>query len=96
MIKHIVCFKLKNPSEENCKKASEILLSMKDNIDYIREIEVGVDFLHSPRSYDVFLSVLLDNAETLDTYQKNTYHCDVVKTHMHSVTEKSVSLDFEI
>ncbi len=96
MIKHIVCFKLKDNSEENCKKAADVLLSMKENINYIREIEVGVDFLHSPRSYDVFLSVVLDDAEMLNVYQKDSYHCDVVKAHMHSVTEKSVSLDFEL
>ena len=60
MIKHIVCFKLRDASEENCEKAKEVLLSMKENIDYIRQIEVGVDFLHSARSYDVYLSVVLD------------------------------------
>ncbi len=96
MIKHIVCFKLRDASEENCEKAKEVLLSMKENIDYIREIEVGVDFLHSARSYDIYLSVVLDNEEMLDIYQKDQYHCDVVKAHMHAVTEKSVSLDFEL
>ena len=96
MIKHIVCFKLCDASEENCRKAAEVLLSMKDNIDYTKDIEVGIDFLHSQRSYDIFLSVVLENREMLDTYQKDAYHCDVVKAHMHSVTEKSVSLDFDI
>lgn len=96
MIKHIVCFKLRDASEANCKKAAEVLLSMKDNIDYIKDIEVGVDFLRSPRSYDVYLSVVLENEEMLDVYQNDTYHCDVVKAHMHEVTEKSVSLDFVI
>ena len=96
MIKHIVCFKLRDASEENCKKAAEVLLSMKGNIDYIKDIEVGVDFLHSPRSYDVFLSVVLENEEMLDVYQNDPYHCDVVKAFMHSVAEKSVCLDFNI
>lgn len=94
MIKHIVCFKLRDGNAQSCEKAKEVLLSMKENIDYIREIEVGVDFLHSARSYDIYLSVVLDNEEMLDIYQKDSYHCDVVKTHMHAVTEKSVSLDF--
>ena len=40
MIKHVVCFKLKDASEENCNKAAEVLLSMKENIDYIKEIEI--------------------------------------------------------
>ena len=96
MIKHVVCFKLKEANEENCKKAQEVLLSMKDNIDYIRDIQVGVDFLHSPRSYDVYLSVVLDNEEMLEAYQKDNYHCEIVKAHMHAVTEKSVSLDFVV
>lgn len=32
MIKHIVCFKLKDPSREECEKARDILLSMKGNV----------------------------------------------------------------
>lgn len=96
MIKHVVCFKLHDASEENCKKAAEVLMSIKGNIDYIKDIEVGVDFLHSPRSFDVYLSVVLENEDMLDVYQNDTYHCDVVKAHMHAVTEKSVSLDFII
>ena len=96
MIKHIVCFKLKDATEENCKKAAEVLLSMKGNIDYIRDIEVGIDFLRSPRSFDVYLSVVLDSEEMLDVYQNDAYHCDVVKAHMNEVTEKSVSMDFYI
>ena len=43
MIKHIVCFKLKDNSEENKLKAKEVLLSMKGNVPMLRNIEVGVD-----------------------------------------------------
>ena len=32
MIRHIVCFKLKDHSEEACETARDILLSMKDNV----------------------------------------------------------------
>lgn len=96
MIKHIVCFKLLNPTPENCEKAKSVLLSMKDNIDYLLGIEAGVDFLRSGRSYDVFLSVTLESREMLDVYQNDPYHCDVVKKHMHAVTEKSISIDFDM
>lgn len=96
MIKHVVLFKLKDASAEECAKASEILLSMRDRIDYIKELEVGTDFLHSPRSFDIYLSVVLENAEALEVYQKDEYHCNIVKAHMHAVTEKSVSIDFEL
>ena len=96
MIKHIVCFKLKNNSEAEVKKAADILLSMKDNVDLLRGIEVGCDFLHSERSYDIILQVFLDDEEALEEYQKDDYHCSVVKKHMHSVAESSVAIDYNI
>ena len=96
MIKHIVCFKLKDNSTENCEKAKEVLLSMQGNVPQLRGIEVGVDFLHSERSYDVILQVLLDDEKALDDYQNDPYHCSVVKPHMHSVREASVAIDYEI
>lgn len=79
MIKHIVCFKLKDNSETECNKAAEVLMSMKGNVDLIKDIEVGVDFLHSQRSYDVILQVVLDDAKALEDYQNDEYHCSVVK-----------------
>lgn len=96
MIKHIVCFKLKDNSLEECNKAAEILRSMEGNVDLIRSIEVGVDFLHSQRSYDVILQVVLDDEKALEEYQKDEYHCSVVKKHMHSVAETSIAIDYQL
>jgi len=96
MIKHIVCFKLKNNSPEECERAAEILRSMEGNVPMLRGIEVGVDFLHSERSYDVVLCVLLDDREALEAYQNDPYHVSVVKKHMHAVRESSVAIDYEI
>jgi len=96
MIKHVVCFKLKDSSVESKEKAKEVLLSMKGKVDLIKDIEVGVDFLSSPRSYDVILTVTLEDKTALDLYQNHPYHCDVVKTYMHAVRESSVAVDYEI
>ena len=96
MIKHIVCFKLKDNSREACEKAAEVLRSMDGNVPLLRGIEVGVDFLHSDRSYDVILQVTLDDADALERYQQDPYHCAVVKKHMHAVRESSVAIDYEI
>ena len=96
MIKHIVCFKLKDNSEAEVKKAADILLSMQGNVPLLRGIEVGVDFLHSPRSYDIILQVLLDDEKALDDYQNDEYHCGVVKKHMHAVAESSVAIDYKL
>ncbi len=94
MIKHIVCFKLTDNSEQMLEKTKDILLSMQGNVPLLRGIEVGVDFLHSPRSYDIILQVLLDDAKALDDYQNDDYHCNVVKKHMHAVAESSVAIDY--
>lgn len=96
MIKHIVCFKLENPTAELLAKTKDILLSMDGNVPEVRSIEVGLDLLHSPRSYDVILQVVVDDLTALDSYQKDPYHCDVVKTHMHAVASSSIALDYGI
>lgn len=96
MIKHIVCFKLKDNSKENVEKTADILRSMEGKVDLIRDIEVGVDFLHSERSYDIILQVTLDDEAALEQYQNDEYHCSVVKKHMHAVRETSVAVDYNI
>lgn len=94
MIKHIVCFKLKDKTK--AQEAKNVLLSMKGKVSEILEIEVGCDFLHSERSYDVILSVLLKDKTALNDYQNNPYHCDVVKKYMHEVRESSIAVDYEV
>ena len=94
MVKHIVCFKLLDRAV--AAEAKGVLLSMQGNVPMIRGIEVGVDELGSARSYDVFLSVLLDDFAALEEYQKDEYHCGVVKAYMHAHTKNSVALDFEV
>ena len=94
MIKHIVCFKLKEG--EDVHKAAEILRSMKGKVPTALEIEVGEDFLKSERSYDIILQVTLKDRAALDEYQNDPYHCEVVKKHMHAVRQSSVAVDYDI
>lgn len=96
MIRHIVCFKLKEPTEANCREAARVLSSMRGQVEEIIDMEVGVDFLHSARSYDVILQVTLADREALDRYQNAPYHVNVVKKHMHAVREASIAVDYEI
>ena len=96
MIKHIVCFKLNDSSEEQKRAAKDILMSMNGNVPQIRSIEVGTDFLCSPRSYDVILQVTLDDPDALDAYQQDPYHCEVVKAYMHKNAASSVALDYSL
>lgn len=93
MVKHIVCFKLNEG--ERVDKAIEVLKSMKGKVPTALEIEVGKDFLQSSRSYDIFLSVVVQDRNALEEYQNDSYHVEVVKKHMHSVVKSSVAIDFE-
>ena len=93
MVKHIVLFKFDD--EAKCQKAKELFLSMKGNVPSALNIEVGIDFLHTARSYDVVLMVDLIDKNALSKYQNDPYHCSVVKTYMHQNALSSVSIDYE-
>lgn len=95
MIRHIVLFRLKDKSPENLELTKNILLSMEGKVQEIKAIEAGIDFLHSERSFDIALSVLLEDRAALEAYQNDPYHCSVVKKHMHAVREESVAADYE-
>ena len=96
MIKHVVCFKLLDNSIESKQETKNILMSMVGNVPSAKKVEVGMDFLGSPRSFDIILQVTLDSREDLDVYQKDEYHCNVVKTYMHSHISQSVAIDYDI
>ena len=95
MVKHIVCFQLSDNSPAECEKAKEILLSMIGKVPSAKHIEVGVDFLHSGRSYDLILMVDVADRAALEEYANDPYHCSVVKKHMHAVAKSSVTVDYE-
>ncbi len=94
MIKHIVCFKLKD--KNNVNEAKELLLSMNGKVPMMRDIFVGCDVLHSQRSYDIILEVLLDDMKALDEYQNDPYHAGVVKAYLVNACESMIAVDCEI
>ncbi len=69
---------------------------MKGNVELLRDIEVGIDFLHSERSYDIILQVVVDDEKALEEYQNHPYHVNIVKKHMHAVRSASVAVDYYI
>ena len=93
MIKHVVCFKLKQGA--NVDEAVNVLNSMNGKIPVVESIIAHKDFLKSERSYDIILEVILKDKKALDDYQNDEYHCSIVKKHMHAVRESSVAVDYE-
>ncbi len=96
MIKHVVCFKLKDGSQQKCMEAKDVLLKMKEKVPCLGDISVNIDKLRTNRSYDVMLEVMLNDWDCLEQYQCDDYHCKVVKDYMHKVTESSIAMDFEV
>ena len=96
MVKHVVCFKLKDNSPEKCAEARQLLLSMAGKVPQVLRMQVDVDFLHSERSYDILLTVWLQDAAALEAYQNDPYHCGTVKPYMHAARTASVALDAEV
>jgi len=96
MIKHVLSVKLIDNSPEECQKVKELFLSMRGKVPCIRELCAGIDFLHSERSYDVILEVVLESPQALEEYQKDPYHADVVKPYIQQVRKASVAVDYEM
>ena len=94
MIKHIVMFKLIEKNKTNIDKAVSALKSLKENIDVVRSIEIGVNFTESERSYDIVLIVEFNNKEDLSTYGPHPNHVPVIDT-IRSLCSNSVVVDYE-
>ncbi len=94
MIKHIVFFKL----PENFTQKDlfiEKLNGLKDNIKFIRALEVGVNFAQSDRAFDVSLTVIMDDKEALANYATHEHHLPVVEFIKSNGIETKV-VDYEI
>ena len=94
MITHIVFFKLKDASPENIEKTRNVLQGLEGNVPKLRSLEVGVDVIHSERSYDIALIAKFDSLEDLNAYQTHPVHVKVGE-FINSVKESAVAVDYE-
>lgn len=99
MIKHIVMWRLKESAagasrEENAKKLKQSLEDLKDKIEDIKAIEVGINFNSSPAAFDVVLYSEFDNREGLDAYQNHPEHLKIVDFVGEIRTDRAV-VDYE-
>ncbi|MFI3166658.1 MAG: Dabb family protein [Bacillota bacterium] len=97
MVKHIVCFKIKDEykNDEMMAKIVETLESSKDAIKEVVSVKAGVDFLKSERSYDVALEMVFNSQEEAMIYQKHPHHKNVIQKLMHEVRSASIAVDYE-
>lgn len=93
MVKHVLFVKLKN--KEDASKVKVLFESMKEKIDLIKELQVGIDYLASSRSYDVVLEMVVESKEALEAYQAHPYHVNEVKPMIHALRSGSATVDYE-
>ena len=96
MINHVVCFKLKNYNRAACVHAQRLMLAMKEQVPSVLDVDVRLDQLHSDRSFDIMLTVLLKDWNALDEYKFDKYHCGVVKKFIYPLSDSMATLDFEV
>jgi len=94
MVKHIVFFKLEDNSIAHCEQVKNRLLTMKENIEVLKNIEVGINFAEEERAYDLALLTDFESEENLTIYAKHPFHQDII-TYMKSVSVSSKVVDYK-
>ena len=93
MIKHIVMWKFKEGHEEEMNKFLSDLLSLKNKIDVIRSMQVGIN-LNKDSEFNAVLISEFDNFDDLKSYKENPEHVKV-SSFCKSIREKREAIDFE-
>ena len=98
MINHVVLFKLKEYSpEEKSKVIAELktlLEGLKDKIEVVKFIEVGMNYELQAKSYDLVLLSHFETLEDLDEYRVHPEHLKVVK-RIGEITVSRAAVDYK-
>ena len=96
MVKHMVAFKLKDPTRENIDAMKSLIMTMQDKIDVVRNMRVEEDFLRAPESFDLMLFAEFDNREDLMTYARHPYHLEFVGAKCAPYVTEVHPFDYEV
>lgn len=100
MIKHIVCFKLKEFAEgasraENARKIKQQLDELAAKVPGIEKLEVGINFVEDPMAYDIGLYCEFATRAALEAYQLHPEHQKIVQ-FIGKVRDQRVVVDYEL
>ena len=100
MIKHIVCWTMKENADgcskkENMAKVKAALEALKGKIAVVRSLEIGLNFDHTPDAFDISLYAEFNSKDDLKVYQDHPEHLAVVEL-LRKVRDKKVVVDYEI
>jgi len=97
MIKHIVIWKMADMPDKD-KRAQDIktnLEALKDKIDYIKDIRVGLNFNESDSASDVVLETVFETREELNAYQEHPDHKAVGANYVRPYVKERRVVDYE-
>lgn len=95
MIVHVVLFKLKERTPENCQRVADALRSMVGRVGPVRSVDVGIDQLGSERSFDVALRTTHASWDELAAYADDPVHKELTAV-VRELSERSVACDYEV
>lgn len=95
MFTHIVFFKLAEPTQINIEKAKNILLDMEGQIPQLKYLEVGVDVLHTQRSFDIALTTKFECKNDMEAYVVHPFHVNHVLANLKPMLKSSAAVDYE-
>ena len=94
MLTHIVVWKYRSDTSQDTRDEHlQRLRSLHSVVQGIESFSVGVDTLHSPKSYDTGLVAIFRDRAVLDAYTVHPDHASVVEFG-HSITETMAKVDF--
>lgn len=94
MLLHLVLFQFKEEAKPQLEEAVRRLKGMVGPVEVIRDLKAGIDVVHSGRSFDLGLSVTLDDRRALEVYNDHPAHVPV-KQFLGTLYQQAVSADFE-
>lgn len=100
MLKHIVMWEFKvkalgKSKIENMLKAKKMIESLKETIDDIVDLEIGINKEGLTGSYDLVLYSVFKDKDGLNSYQTHPSHLDII-SFMKEVVSERACVDYEI
>ena len=97
MIKHIVVWRISDAvdKEKTAQIIKENLEALKEKIDVLRDIRVGINFNNTDAASDIVLETVFDSKADLQAYQVHPAHVAVGRDYVRpNVSERRV-IDYE-